>query len=56
MKSKNKRIAVIVDNCYGEMTEVVEPGGLECVDLVMGSLIKNPGGTLASCGGYICGM
>jgi cystathionine beta-lyase family protein involved in aluminum resistance len=40
-------IIVTVDNCYGEFTEAVEPGAVGA-DLVMGSLIKNPGGTLAT--------
>ena len=42
---------VLVDNCYGEFTEDREPTHVG-VDLVMGSLIKNPGGTIASTGGY----
>ncbi len=42
----------VCDNCYGEFTETVEP--YEC-DLIIGSLIKNPGGGMADCGGYICG-
>ncbi|MCL2675584.1 MAG: methionine gamma-lyase family protein [Firmicutes bacterium] len=45
---------IIVDNCYGEFVEKKEP--LEVgADLIMGSLIKNPGGGLAPTGGYICG-
>lgn len=44
-----------VDNCYGEFTEEAEPGSLEGVDLVMGSFIKGLGGTVAPCGGYVCG-
>ena len=45
---------VIVDNCYGEFVELTEP--TECgADLVVGSLIKNPGGGLAICGGYLAG-
>jgi cystathionine beta-lyase family protein involved in aluminum resistance len=47
-------IAVIVDNCYGEFTEITEPGDAGA-DLVAGSLIKNPGGGLAPSGGYIAG-
>lgn len=43
-----------VDNCYGEFVEDVEPTAAGA-DLIMGSLIKNPGGTLATCGGYIAG-
>lgn len=44
----------VVDNCYGEFTEVVEPTMLGA-DLAAGSLIKNPGGGLAPTGGYIAG-
>ncbi len=42
---------VVVDNCYGEFTESTEPKG----DLVVGSLIKNPGGGFADCGGVLAG-
>lgn len=45
---------VFVDNCYGEFTEEQEPTQVG-VDLMAGSLIKNPGGGLAETGGYICG-
>jgi cystathionine beta-lyase family protein involved in aluminum resistance len=45
---------VTVDNCYGEFVEEMEPTAVGA-DLCMGSLIKNPGGTLAPCGGYIAG-
>ena len=44
-------VAVFIDNCYGEFTEVTEPHA----DLMAGSLIKNPGGGLAPTGGYIVG-
>lgn len=44
-------IVCIVDNCYGEFVETEEPRG----DLIVGSLIKNPGGGLAQTGGYIAG-
>ncbi len=44
---------VMVDNCYGEFVDTVEPS--DCVDALVGSLIKNPGGGLAPTGGYICG-
>ena len=47
-------VAVFVDNCYGEFTEVVEPASVGA-DLMMGSLIKNPGGTIVPCGGYVAG-
>lgn len=42
---------VVVDNCYGEFTEEREPDA----DLLIGSLIKNPGGGIAECGGYLAG-
>ena len=45
---------VMVDNCYGEFTEVIEPGDVDC-DLFAGSLIKNAGGGIARTGGYIAG-
>ena len=51
----NDRLVVAVDNCYGEFTEGAEPGSLAGVDLVMGSFIKGLGGTVAPCGGYVCG-
>ncbi|MCL2821662.1 MAG: methionine gamma-lyase family protein [Firmicutes bacterium] len=47
---------IVVDNCYGEFVESAEPtDGASGVDLMMGSLIKNPGGGLAPTGGYIVG-
>src|SRR5690606_40889468 len=45
---------VMIDNCYGEFVESLEPGAAGA-DLIAGSLIKNPGGTLAPGGGYIAG-
>ena len=45
---------VMVDNCYGEFTETLEPAALGA-DLCVGSLIKNPGGGMAESGGYLCG-
>ncbi|MCI8611431.1 MAG: hypothetical protein HFE66_05885 [Clostridiales bacterium] len=45
---------VVLDNCYGEFTEETEPCA-HGVDLMIGSLIKNPGGGLADCGGYLVG-
>lgn len=54
VKNINKDIIVMVDNCYGEFVEVREPSEIGA-DLVVGSLIKNPGGGLAVSGGYICG-
>lgn len=48
------QVAVMVDNCYGEFVQVQEPTMLGA-DLMVGSLIKNPGGGLAVTGGYIAG-
>jgi len=47
-------VLVMVDNCYGEFVEMMEPSDVGA-DMVVGSLIKNPGGGLAPIGGYICG-
>ena len=47
-------VLVMVDNCYGEFVEATEPSDVGA-DMVVGSLIKNPGGGLAPIGGYICG-
>ena len=47
-------VIIMVDNCYGEFTREKEPSDYGA-DLVVGSLIKNPGGGLAPCGGYIAG-
>ena len=47
-------VLVMVDNCYGEFVETVEPSDVGA-DMIVGSLIKNPGGGLAPIGGYICG-
>lgn len=47
-------VIVMVDNCYGEFVETIEPSDLGA-DMIVGSLIKNPGGGLAPIGGYICG-
>ena len=47
-------VKIMVDNCYGEFVETIEPSDLGA-DMVVGSLIKNPGGGLAPIGGYICG-
>lgn len=54
VKSLKQDVIVFVDNCYGEFTEELEPPQVG-VDLVAGSLIKNPGGGIAETGGYICG-
>ena len=47
-------VYVVVDNCYGEFTERTEPTAVGA-DLIIGSLIKNPGGGMADIGGYLCG-
>lgn len=54
VKSLKSDVIVFVDNCYGEFTETTEPTEAG-VDLMAGSLIKNPGGGLAETGGYIAG-
>lgn len=54
VKAIKEDVIVFVDNCYGEFTEQLEPTQVG-VDLMAGSLIKNPGGGLAETGGYICG-
>lgn len=54
IKGANPNAAIIVDNCYGEFVEEKEPTQVGA-DLVVGSLIKNPGGGLAPTGGYIAG-
>lgn len=54
IKSLAPDVNVFVDNCYGEFTERLEPTQVG-VDLMAGSLIKNPGGGLAASGGYIAG-
>ncbi len=48
------RAYVVVDNCYGEFTETLEPTAVGA-DLIIGSLIKNPGGGMAQSGGYLAG-
>ncbi|MEG1584196.1 MAG: aminotransferase class I/II-fold pyridoxal phosphate-dependent enzyme, partial [Anaerovorax sp.] len=54
VKSINPDIVCMVDNCYGEFLDTKEPTEVG-VDVVAGSLIKNPGGGLALTGGYIAG-
>ena len=54
VKSIRSDIIVMVDNCYGEFVETMEPSDFGA-DMVVGSLIKNPGGGLAPIGGYIAG-
>ncbi len=53
-KSANENVIVMVDNCYGEFVEKREPLDVGA-DLIIGSLIKNPGGGICSTGGYIAG-
>lgn len=54
IKGANPNVDVLVDNCYGEFVETLEPTQVGA-DLVVGSLIKNPGGGLAPTGGYMAG-
>ena len=54
LKQANPKVSILVDNCYGEFVETIEPTHVGA-DLVVGSLIKNPGGGLAPTGGYIAG-
>lgn len=54
VKSIKPDIICMVDNCYGEFVEKTEPSNVGA-DMIVGSLIKNPGGGLAPIGGYICG-
>ena len=53
-KECKPNVICMVDNCYGEFVDVIEPSDVGA-DMVVGSLIKNPGGGLAPTGGYICG-
>lgn len=54
VKSVKPDVICMVDNCYGEFVELQEPSDVGA-DMIVGSLIKNPGGGLAPVGGYICG-
>lgn len=54
IKDIKPSVKVMVDNCYGEFVEETEPSSVGA-DMIVGSLIKNPGGGLAPIGGYICG-
>ena len=54
VKEVKPEVICMVDNCYGEFVEIIEPSDLGA-DMIVGSLIKNPGGGLAPIGGYICG-
>ncbi len=52
VRERRRDVLILVDNCYGEFVDTKEPA---FADLFAGSLIKNPGGGLAPCGGYIAG-
>lgn len=54
VKKIKPEVICMVDNCYGEFVEEKEPSDVGA-DLVVGSLIKNPGGGLAPIGGYVAG-
>ena len=54
VRSIKKDVIIMIDNCYGEYTELIEPSQVGA-DMVVGSLIKNPGGGIAPVGGYIAG-
>ena len=52
--SINSNINIFIDNCYGEFTEIIEPGDVGA-DIMAGSFIKSPGGGIAPRGGYVAG-
>ena len=54
VRASNPQAIIMVDNCYGEFVETKEPTQVGA-DLIIGSLIKNPGGGIAKTGGYIAG-
>ena len=54
IRSVNQDVIIMVDNCYGELVEYKEPGHVGA-DVVVGSLMKNLGGGIASTGGYVAG-
>ena len=54
VRSVNSDAIIMVDNCYGEFTDVLEPTHVGA-DIIAGSLIKNPGGGIAPTGGYVAG-
>lgn len=54
IRSVNQNVIIMVDNCYGELVEEKEPGHVGA-DVVVGSLMKNLGGGIASTGGYVAG-
>jgi cystathionine beta-lyase family protein involved in aluminum resistance len=53
-RDPERRLVIFVDNCYGEFVEDLEPPAVGA-DLIAGSFIKNPGGTIARSGGYVAG-
>ena len=55
VKAQNPETVCFVDNCYGEFVETREPTAVGA-DLMAGSLIKNPGGTIVTTGGYVAGQ
>jgi cystathionine beta-lyase family protein involved in aluminum resistance len=54
IRHEDENAVIVVDNCYGEFVDAVEPTEVGA-DIIVGSLIKNPGGGLAPTGGYIAG-
>ncbi len=54
IREVNSEVIIMVDNCYGELVEKLEPGHIGA-DVVVGSLMKNLGGGIASTGGYVAG-
>jgi len=54
IREVNEEVIIMVDNCYGELVETKEPGDVGA-DIIVGSLMKNLGGGIASTGGYIAG-
>ncbi len=54
IKERKPSVKIMVDNCYGEFVDLIEPSDVGA-DMIVGSLIKNPAGGLAPIGGYICG-
>lgn len=54
VRGVNDSVCIVVDNCYGEFVEITEPTQIGA-DVIIGSLIKNPGGAIAETGGYIAG-
>ncbi len=54
IRAKQPKAIIMIDNCYGEFVEIEEPSKYD-IDIMAGSLIKNPGGGLAPGGGYVTG-